>query len=154
MLVVEGKMKLKIVRLSGSTSLRPTSSSSAYLHHSSCIPSFFVQYSFPSRMTGGSGSASGIRVCSIWVYPIKSCRGISMESSTYTLEGLSYDRQWMIVDFKTMKACTARNFPAMVLITCRIEQDRLVVDVPFESGHETFDLPLEPTEDDLWDWET
>lgn len=37
------------------------------------------------------------------IYPIKSCRGISMKNSFLTKRGLDLDRRWMFVDAKTLK---------------------------------------------------
>ena len=37
------------------------------------------------------------------IYPIKSCRGISVRKSHLTKRGLDLDRRWMFVDAETMK---------------------------------------------------
>jgi len=38
------------------------------------------------------------KVTQIFVYPIKSCAGVSLTESTLTKLGLAHDRQWLIVD--------------------------------------------------------
>jgi hypothetical protein len=38
-----------------------------------------------------------MRVAGLFVYPVKSCRGIELERTTLTEAGLAWDRHWMIV---------------------------------------------------------
>ena len=38
------------------------------------------------------------RIAALWVFPIKSCAGISVPSATLTATGLAHDRAWMVVD--------------------------------------------------------
>jgi len=42
-------------------------------------------------------------VTELRVYPIKSCRGISIKKSYLTKRGLDLDRMWMFVDAETLK---------------------------------------------------
>ncbi|OQR94804.1 mosc domain protein [Thraustotheca clavata] len=51
----------------------------------------------------------------LYVYPIKSCEGFRLESSTVLAEGLKCDRQWMIVDAKGT-FMSQRKVPKMALI--------------------------------------
>jgi uncharacterized protein len=37
------------------------------------------------------------------IYPIKSCRGISIKKYFLTKRGLDLDRRWMFVDAETLK---------------------------------------------------
>jgi uncharacterized protein YcbX len=37
------------------------------------------------------------------IYPIKSCRGISIRKSFLTKHGLDLDRRWMFVDAENLK---------------------------------------------------
>ncbi|BGP48381.1 hypothetical protein JCM10450v2_004254 [Rhodotorula kratochvilovae] len=92
-------------------------------------------------------SPPSIAVQQLWVYPIKSCRGTSVQESTYTEEGLEYDRQWMIVEASTHKFLTARTIPKMVLINPSInrEKDTLDIEVPSAAADtppQTFSVPL------------
>lgn len=100
--------------------------------------------------------AGKVTVSRIMVYPIKSCRGISVLKSNFTPLGLEYDRQWCIIDAMSHRIFTARAVPKMVLITPQvIESDadpcggRLQISFPAESGCETFFVPLKPTSDIL-----
>ncbi|KAJ7754998.1 hypothetical protein DFH07DRAFT_822496 [Mycena maculata] len=95
----------------------------------------------------------GVRVSKILIHPLKSCRGISVQHSRYTPEGLEYDRRWCIIEAKEKTVITAREFPKMVLITPKIEGDVLSISFPHGSGCEPFSLPLCPNQTILDRWE-
>lgn len=67
-----------------------------------------------------------IHVKSIHIHPVKSCRGISLDTAEVTATGFRYDRRWMVVggngDFLSQ-----RNHPVMATVTTRIENHRLVL---------------------------
>lgn len=44
------------------------------------------------------------KVTEIWTYPIKSCRGIKVESTRLKPTGVDFDRQWAIIDAATSTA--------------------------------------------------
>jgi uncharacterized protein YcbX len=52
----------------------------------------------------------------IYIYPIKSCAGISCENSRLSKYGLEFDRIWLIVDRNTGNFLTQRSHPEMSLI--------------------------------------
>ncbi|KAI5480162.1 UDP-galactose transporter [Pseudohyphozyma bogoriensis] len=87
-----------------------------------------------------------------WVFPIKSCRGIQIQSSGFTATGLDYDRNWMIVEEKTHKFLTARTVPRMILIgtAISIPDGTLTITVPESSEYPetSFTVPLAPPSDD------
>ncbi|KAF7307260.1 Rotamase-domain-containing protein [Mycena indigotica] len=102
---------------------------------------------------------SEVRVSRIFVHPIKSCRGISVDEARFTPEGLEYDRLWCIVD-QDSTIITARESPKMVLITSEIRKDPtaphgglLSVSFPEESGCESFSIPLRPSQEQLEQWQ-
>lgn len=49
-----------------------------------------------------------LRIKSLWIYPIKSCRGISLQEMQITKTGPAFDRQFMFVD-KDNKFLTLRT---------------------------------------------
>ncbi|KAK2461527.1 hypothetical protein APHAL10511_005990 [Amanita phalloides] len=98
-------------------------------------------------------------VSKILVHPIKSCKGISVQSANYTPEGIEYDRKWCIIDPEAKRVITARAVPKMVLITPLIERDEsspyggvLTISFPSDSSCEPFSVPLNPTTDILSHW--
>jgi uncharacterized protein YcbX len=75
----------------------------------------------------------------IYVYPIKSLRGISVRHAGVEARGLRYDRRWMLVD-EQGKFLSQRQQPRMSLVTVEIGPDRLTVAAP---GLEPLHIPLE-----------
>ncbi|KAL8513290.1 hypothetical protein ACS0TY_019482 [Phlomoides rotata] len=62
-----------------------------------------------------AATATAAWVKSIVVYPVKSCRGISVSQASLTSNGLRWDRLWMIVNSKG-RAYTQRVDPKLALI--------------------------------------
>jgi len=56
------------------------------------------------------------------IYPIKSCRGIRLESAKLTRQGLDMDRRWMFIDGEN-KFLTIRSKQQMTLINTVIDHD-------------------------------
>ncbi|XP_042448725.1 mitochondrial amidoxime reducing component 2-like [Zingiber officinale] len=61
-------------------------------------------------------------VTSIFVYPIKSCRGISVPQACVTSTGLQWDRQWLVVNSKG-RAYTQRVEPKLALVDIELPMD-------------------------------
>ena len=79
----------------------------------------------------------------VYIYPIKSCGGISLERADLGATGLLHDRRWMLVD-EAGKFMSQRRHPKLALISPRITSDHLIVratgmpdlEVPFEGEPE------------------
>ncbi|KAI2790299.1 hypothetical protein POX_d05808 [Penicillium oxalicum] len=71
-------------------------------------------------------------VVSLRVYPIKSCRGFEVQSTTLREQGLDLDRRWMLVDASTHEFLTIRQIPHMTRIRTALSADgeELVITVP------------------------
>lgn len=67
-----------------------------------------------------------IHVSGLFVYPVKSCRGISLERARVGERGILYDREWMIVDGHG-QFLTQRVLPRLSLIEAALEPDALVL---------------------------
>ena len=72
-----------------------------------------------------------MKVTDIFIYPIKSCRGISLNKAKITPKGLTdyeqqkiYDRQFMLVDEKG-KFITQRQYPQLATIQIEIKDNQL-----------------------------
>ncbi|XP_009617280.1 uncharacterized protein [Nicotiana tomentosiformis] len=59
--------------------------------------------------------AAAAMVKTIFVYPIKSCRGISVSQAPITSTGFRWDRQWLVVNSKG-RAYTQRVEPKLALV--------------------------------------
>ncbi|MDX2249095.1 MAG: MOSC domain-containing protein [Bacteroidia bacterium] len=75
-------------------------------------------------------------ISEIFIYPIKSLSGISLQKVLVTDRGPQYDRRWMLVD-RQNRFITQRKFPEMALLQPEIQGDELII------SHKTKDiLPL------------
>ncbi len=82
-----------------------------------------------------------IRLSELNLYPIKSCKGISVDSWELEPRGLKHDRRWMLVDDQGI-FLTQREYPRMTHIAVEINSDHLLVKAPGNSAMKIpFDLP-------------
>ncbi len=78
-------------------------------------------------------------VSDILIYPIKSCRGISLESAVVEPRGLVRDRRFMLVDANG-RFISQREQPRMALIEVSETGDSYRVEAP---GQDALELPLD-----------
>lgn len=81
-----------------------------------------------------------LTVSEIWIYPIKSCRGILLPSVELDKLGFKNDRRMMLVD-EHFKYITQRTHPKMALINVKIENKNLLIDA---SKMQQLTIPLDP----------
>ncbi len=62
-----------------------------------------------------------MKISEINIYPVKSLKGISVESAVVEARGLENDRRWMLTD-RDGKFFTQREFPRMALVSVWIEE--------------------------------
>jgi hypothetical protein len=90
----------------------------------------------------------------IWIYPIKSLGGISLDSALITKRGLEHDRRWMLVDENGV-FLTQRNFHEMALLKVELDTNGLIVSHKMKAKgilKVSFDAkPLEYLEVEIWD---
>jgi uncharacterized protein YcbX len=80
-------------------------------------------------------------ISGIFVYPIKSLRGIELDSAAVTDRGLQYDRRWMLVD-DSGRFLSQREHPRMALLHTRLEGDQLIV-FPRNQPDQALPIPLD-----------
>lgn len=81
---------------------------------------------------------SEVKLESLHVYPVKACRGITLENTTVFGEGLRYDREWMIVD-RAGRFITQRERPELARVLTQIDREFLNLSV---LGHGKVRVPL------------
>jgi len=59
---------------------------------------------------------SRFELSQLWLFPVKSCAGFTLQKSHLSLFGLAGDRRWMVVDDSSNHFISQRNFPEMCLI--------------------------------------
>lgn len=84
-------------------------------------------------------SGSRATIVSLHVYPVKSCRGIGLDSAVLTPTGLADDRHWMLVR-PNGRFVTQRELPRMALIMTSVDDTGLVLIAP---GMEPLRVPRE-----------
>ena len=77
----------------------------------------------------------------IWIFPVKSLGGISLQEAVVEPRGLRHDRRWMITDENGMFT-TQREIPAIALLGTAIDTDHLHI-FRKEKQEEHIRVPLE-----------
>ncbi|HEY9733745.1 MAG TPA: MOSC N-terminal beta barrel domain-containing protein [Drouetiella sp.] len=82
-----------------------------------------------------------IEVTELNFYPIKSCRGTTLDSAEVALRGIARDREWLVVEASTNNFITQREIAEMCLIDPQVSADgkSLVLSAP---GMETLAVPV------------
>jgi uncharacterized protein len=80
-----------------------------------------------------------VTLSGLYVYPIKSCAGIALESAELSATGLRHDRRWMLVD-ESGEFMSQRTHPRMALISVHLSTEHLIVRAP---GMPELEIPLQ-----------
>ncbi|MYM63135.1 MOSC domain-containing protein [Pseudomaricurvus sp. HS19] len=88
---------------------------------------------------------SEIHIEQLYIYPVKSLRGIAVNNWPVTPQGLLYDRQWMLV-MPNGRFVSQRQLPQMALIDTALEDGSLLLS---RDGHGQVSLPLSPSAEGL-----
>jgi hypothetical protein len=95
-----------------------------------------------------------LRIQDIFIYPIKSLKGIRLESVKVLERGFQYDRRWMLVD-RAGLFITQRTHHQMALIQVELQDNHLLVSSTMDQANPIqipFDLILEfQIEVEIWD---
>ncbi|MCW7537064.1 MOSC N-terminal beta barrel domain-containing protein [Aquabacterium sp. A7-Y] len=89
-------------------------------------------------------------VTGLYVYPIKSCAGVSLPESLIIETGLEFDRAWMVVD-EEGSFVTQRELPRMALIRPTLRHTDMVLRAPgMLALHVAYDSVEEAVRVRLW----
>lgn len=67
-----------------------------------------------------------MRISGLFIYPVKSCQGLALETAPIAATGFEHDRTWMVVDPKGL-FITQRSHPAMARIATALEDGKLTL---------------------------
>jgi uncharacterized protein YcbX len=67
-----------------------------------------------------------VTISSLHVYPVKSCRGVSLDEASITAAGLEFDREWMVVS-PAGRFITQREEPRLARIATRLADGGLLL---------------------------
>ncbi|KAF1989782.1 hypothetical protein K402DRAFT_326027 [Aulographum hederae CBS 113979] len=82
------------------------------------------------------------KIIALRIYPIKSCRGISVTSRKLLKTGLDLDRQWMFADASTMKFLTIRQISKMTLINTAVDEEKDELQISVKKIDEDPDISI------------
>lgn len=83
---------------------------------------------------------STARLMGLYVYPVKSMKGIALDEAELTETGLRHDRCWMVIRADG-PFVTQRNEPRLARVGTRLEPDGVVLSM---GDHGSITLPFEP----------
>lgn len=113
---------------------------------------FYANYVFDedaARAKTARKPAVSTEIVSLRIYPIKSCRGIEVQSIRLHKTGLDLDRNWMFVDAKSRQFLTIRSDPTMTLIDTGLSGDNrgkwTTLHVGIHDTENHVDVPCYPT---------
>lgn len=90
------------------------------------------------------------RLAQLFVYPIKSCAGISVQEAVVTDMGLEWDRNWMVVDDQG-EFVSQRELPRMALIQPKLLVSDMVLRAPgMLALHVALDAVEKPQRARVW----
>ena len=75
-----------------------------------------------------AGCYKTVNISKLWVYPVKSCRGISVNAAKVTKRGFEWDRMFMVVN-QAGKFISQRTHPKMALVETRLNIERGVLEL-------------------------
>ena len=82
-----------------------------------------------------------MHITSLHLYPVKSCRGLTVAAATLDDFGLVGDRRFLVVSAADGKFLTQRNHPRMALIETTLNSHELILSSP---NHGSVSVPLRP----------
>lgn len=85
-------------------------------------------------------------ITSLYIYPIKSCRGIPLSHSYLTKRGLDLDRQWMFVDAETLGFITIRQVSQLTLIDTALIPHSAPDEAPNNNNSESLCISIRNTD--------
>ena len=93
-----------------------------------------------------------LKITGLYIYPVKSMKGIAIEEAQLTPTGLRHDRHWMVVR-PNGRFVTQRDIPKMSLVHTRLDENGMVLSM---SGHGSISVPFElfdgkPVATRVWD---
>jgi uncharacterized protein YcbX len=92
-----------------------------------------------------------LKITGLFIYPIKSMRGIAVKKAQLTSKGLLYDRHWMVVN-ETGRFMTQRDIPRLALMDTELAEQGVELTM---QGHGSITVPYDlfsgkPIETRVW----
>lgn len=104
-----------------------------------CISTYFGSTKTISQLVG-SGNAE---IAALYVYPIKSCAALSVESTQVLPQGLEWDREFCLIDLDSGKGLSLKKHHRMAKIFSKPNIKTQELDVVYDGA--TISIPMDPT---------
>ena len=79
------------------------------------------------------------QITDLYIYPVKSLKGIALKEAQTAQRGLEYDREWMITD-RDYNFISQREIELMTTIETDIDSDSLILT---SNNQKTLKIPLD-----------
>jgi uncharacterized protein len=79
-----------------------------------------------------------MKITELYIYPVKSLGGIAVQTAEVQMEGLQYDRRWMLIDANG-RFLSQREHAKMALFQTNISSDHLII---YFAGKGKIEVPL------------
>lgn len=90
-------------------------------------------------------------IARLFVYPVKSCAGVTLQEAELTDTGLDLDRAWMVVDSEG-GFVSQRELPRMALVSVQLKYSEVVLRAPgMLALHLAIDAVEQPAKVRVWD---
>lgn len=97
------------------------------------------------------GAQAQARISGLYIYPVKSCAGVTLQESELTDAGLDLDRAWMVVD-ASGEFVSQRELPRMALVQVSLRGAEVVLRAPgMLALHLGIDRVEAPARVRIWD---
>ncbi|KAF2706972.1 MOSC domain-containing protein [Pleomassaria siparia CBS 279.74] len=110
----------------------------------------YVLWQYIQQVESAGPLPSPTEITNLFIYPIKSCHGISVPSARLLPTGLDLDRQWMWVTYPNYEFLTIRSNARMTLIrpTYDASTDTMTITAPAPNSMDEklqFSMPAHPS---------
>ncbi|KAA8907825.1 MOSC domain-containing protein [Sphaerosporella brunnea] len=112
-----------------------------------------TQLQGPKKRWSSYSSNPTCTVDALYIYPLKSCRGISVSNAEFTPTGFKWDRHFTFAESSGDEGgwsfITQRQYPLLARVRTELDPRRAVLTVSWGWGWwgEEFEVPLEPKEE-------
>ena len=105
----------------------------------------------PAAAPAATAPSVACRISALYVHPVKSCAGVTVNDSLVMETGLDLDRHWMVVDTHG-EMLTQRELPRMALISITLRNSEMLLRAPgMLALHVRLDTVEAATRVQVWD---
>mmetsp|Transcript_11603 Transcript_11603/g.17629 ORF Transcript_11603/g.17629 Transcript_11603/m.17629 type:complete len:323 (+) Transcript_11603:78-1046(+) len=104
-------------------------SSCSYTCQSYCVAIVVLAIYYGINLLAGRINYGHAKVVALYIYPVKSCKGIKVDSCKISARGFENDRIFMVVN-SSLRFVTQRTHPKLATVSTNIDGDHLILSAP------------------------